>query len=64
VKLTADPKGEIMSTVYKETFTKPMPVGPKIIVRKGQRLAEWTDAKGKRRTTPLTVAGDPIIVEA
>ena len=41
-----------MGTVYKKTFTKPLPAGAKIIVRKGQRLAEWIDAKGKRRTAP------------
>ena len=57
-------KGEIMGTVYKETFTKPLPAGAKIIVRKGQRLAEWKDAKGKTRTAPLTAAGDRIAVEA
>lgn len=27
-----------MGTVYKETFTKPLPAGAKLIVRKGQRL--------------------------
>ena len=27
-----------MGTVYKETFTKPLPAGAKIIVRKGLRL--------------------------
>ena len=53
-----------MGTVYKETFTKPLPVGAKIIVRKGKRLAEWKDAKGKTRTAPLTAAGDRIAVEA
>ena len=53
-----------MGTVYKETFTKPLPAGAKIIVRKGQRLAEWKDAKGKTRTAPLTAAGDRIAVEA
>ena len=56
-------KGEIMGTVFKKTFTKPLPAGAKIIVRKGQRLAEWIDAKGKTRTAPLTVAGDRIAVE-
>ena len=50
--------------IYKETFTKPLPVGAKIIVRKTQRLAEWIDAKGKRRTAPLTAAGDRITIEA
>ena len=53
-----------MGTVYKKTFTKPLPAGAKIIVRKGQRLAEWKDAKGKTRTAPLTAAGDRIAVEA
>jgi len=53
-----------MGTVYKETFTKPLPTGAKIIVRKGQRLAQWQDAKGKTRTAPLTAAGDRIAVEA
>ncbi len=28
-----------MGPVYKETFTKPLPAGAKIIVRTGQRLA-------------------------
>jgi hypothetical protein len=53
-----------MGTVYRETFTKPLPAGAKIIVRKGRRLAEWKDAKGKTRTVPLTAAGDRIAVEA
>jgi hypothetical protein len=38
-----------MGTVYKETSTKPLPAGAKIIVRKGQRLAQRQDAKGKGR---------------
>ncbi len=53
-----------MGTVYKETFTKPLPAGAKIIVRKGRRLAQWQDAKSKTRTAPLTAAGDRITVEA
>ncbi len=53
-----------MGNVYKETFTKPLPAGAKIIVRKGRRLAEWKDAKGKTRTARLTAAGDRIAVEA
>jgi hypothetical protein len=44
-----------MGTVYRKTATKPMPAGGKIIVRKGQRLAEWKDARGKTRTAALTV---------
>jgi len=44
-----------MGTVFKKTATKPLPDGAKIIVRKGQRFAEWIDAKQKRRTAPVTV---------
>jgi len=29
-----------MGTVFKKVFTKPLPAGAKIIVRKGRRLAE------------------------
>jgi integrase len=56
-----------MGTVYKETFTKPLPAGAKIIVRKGQRLAEWIDTKGKRRTAPVTIGkggADRIVLTA
>ena len=53
-----------MATVFKKCFTKPLPTGAKVIVRKGQRLAQWQDAKGKTRTAPLTAAGDRISVEA
>jgi integrase len=53
-----------MGTVFKKTFTKPLPPTAKIIVRKGQRLAQWQDAKEKTRTAPLTAAGDRITVEA
>ena len=52
-----------MGTVYKETFTKPLPAGAKILVRKGPRFAQWQDAKGKTRMAPLTAAGNRIAVE-
>ncbi len=47
-----------MGAVFKKTATKPLPAGAKIIVRKGERLAEWIDAKEKRRSAPLTVGKD------
>ena len=31
-----------MGSVFKKTATKPLPAGAKIIVRRGQQLAEWT----------------------
>jgi integrase len=51
-------KGEIMGTVYRKTATKPLPTGARLIVRKGQRLAEWLDSKEKRRTAPVTTGQD------
>jgi integrase len=39
--------------VFKKTFTKSVPRGAEIIVRKGERFARWK-AKGKTRTAPLT----------
>ena len=47
-----------MGTVFKKTATKPLPAGAKIIIRKGERLAEWIDAKRKRRTAPVTTGKD------
>jgi integrase len=47
-----------MGTVYRRTFTKPLPAGADIIVRKGQRLAKWKDGKDRARTEPVTVGQD------
>ena len=47
-----------MGTVFKKTATRAMPAVAKIIVRKGQRFAEWKPAKGKTRTAPVTVGKD------
>ena len=47
-----------MGTVFKKTFTKPLPAGAEVFERKGERFARWVDAKGKKRTAPLTVGND------
>ena len=47
-----------MGTVYKKTYTKPLPAGAEIFIRKGERFARWKPAKGKARTAPLTVGND------
>ena len=47
-----------MGTVFKKTFTKPLPAGAEIFERKGQRFAVWKDSKSKKRTAPLTVGAD------
>jgi len=43
-----------MGTVYKETYTKPLPADAELFTRKGQRFARWKDAKGKTRTARVT----------
>jgi len=56
-----------MGTVYRKSFTKPLPTGAEIIMRTGKRFARWKDAKGKSRTAPLTTGTDGtdrIVVEA
>ena len=47
-----------MGTVFKKMFTKPLPAGAEIFVRKGERFARWKDRRGKSRTAPLTVGED------
>ncbi len=47
-----------MGTVYKQSFTKPMPAGAELFVREGQRFAKWKDAKGKTRKERVTVGKD------
>jgi integrase len=47
-----------MGTVYRKSITRPLPPGAEIIVRKGERLARWRDAKGKTRTAPITTGRD------
>ncbi len=47
-----------MATIYKATFTKPLPAGAEIVTVKGQRCARWRSGKGKQRTAPITAGQD------
>lgn len=53
-----------MGFLYRQRHTKPIPAGAAIIVRKGERFAQWTDSKGKTRTAPLTEDGARIAGES
>ncbi len=53
-----------MATVYKRTHTNPLPARAEIVTRKGKRVAQWTDGKGKRHTAPLTADGTKVILKA
>jgi len=43
-----------MGTVYKETYTKPIPPTAEVFTRNKQRFARWTDKRGRRQTAKLT----------
>ncbi len=47
-----------MGSVYRETYTKPLPKGAEILRRKGKRVAKWKDSRGKTRTETVTTGKD------
>ncbi len=47
-----------MGTVYRETFTKPLPSGAELFTRKGERFARWPDRRGRKRTAKVTTPTD------
>jgi integrase len=47
-----------MGTVFRKSYTKPLPAGAEVFTRKGERLARWKDRRGKTRAAPLTVGED------
>ena len=40
--------------LYRPTYTKPIPPGAEIFVKKSDRLARWTDGRGRTRTAKVT----------
>ena len=47
-----------MATVYRKTFTKPLPANAEQFSRKGEHLARWKDGKGRSRTANVTTGKD------
>ena len=43
-----------MGTVYKKTFTKPLPENAELFARKGERFARWKPQRGRTRTAAVT----------
>ncbi len=52
------PRERLLETVFKTTFTKPLPAGAETFIRKGERFARWNDRMSKNRTAPLTIGKD------
>ena len=53
-----------MATLYRKIYPVSMPEGAEILVRRGQRLARWTDGNGNVKTAPLSANGKKIMHEA
>ena len=56
-----------MGTVFKPTYTKPLPADAELFSRKGQQFATWQDAKKKTRKALVTASkeGEPrLLVES
>ena len=47
-----------MGTVYRKSYTKPLPKGADLFTRKGERFARWKDRKSKARTARVTTGED------
>ena len=59
------PRVLLMGSVFRKSYTKPVPKNAEIIEKGGQRLARWR-ARGKLRTAPMTTGddgGDRILIE-
>lgn len=41
-----------------------MPPGARVVERRGERVAEWTDAAGQKRRAPVTEDGSGVRIEA
>ena len=44
-----------MATVYRETYTKPLPDGAELFTRKGEQFASWIDKRSRTRTARVSV---------
>jgi hypothetical protein len=49
--------------VYKETYSKPLPEGVRILTRKDGKYARFTNGRGRQKEAKLTRDGDRILVE-
>jgi len=53
-----------MASVYRRKKKMPLPPGARVVERKGKRVAEWLDARGRKRHAPLSKDGSGIRVES
>ena len=47
-----------MGTVYRATYTKPIPAGAELFTKSGERFARWKNSKGRKQASPVTTGQD------
>ena len=47
-----------MGTVYRATYTKPIPAGAELFTKSGERFARWKNSKGRKQVSPVTTGQD------
>ena len=52
-----------MASIFRRTYTRPIPPGAEIVTRKGERRARWKDKRGRTKTAPLSEDGREIVLE-
>lgn len=50
--------------LVKRKHYRPIPAGATFVERRGQKLAQWTNPRGKTFTAPLNGRGDRIVIES
>lgn len=52
-----------MASIFRRTYRRPIPEGATFQTRKGQRMAVWTDGRGRTRRAPLSEDGKSVVFE-
>ena len=47
-----------MGNVYRETYTKPLPKDAELITKNDERIAQWRDNRGRKKTAPVRTGKD------
>ncbi len=47
-----------MGSVYRATYTKPIPAGAELFTKGGERFARWKNSKGRKQVSPVTTGQD------
>jgi hypothetical protein len=51
-------------SLFKPTYTKPIPEAAEIVTKEGKRFARFSDPRGRKVLAPLTEDGTKILLES